>query len=226
MTTMKQYEALLAMIRAVDETREYKTGEIIIQNPNTKITWGGMEDFYNAAASLIREYREQMDKQTIGGGRVSALKRIHKNCPASRPGTDGIFQQGEHWVLCDNYRAVRLNEKPLCVPEAPGIDHLDIERIYAEIPDNAETVPLPTVNTLKTYIAEHKHKQHGKRTVIDRYELIPGFWWCDPQFLMDILAVFPDAVAYMPENSIAPMKFTSADGDAILLPVRKKTEVE
>lgn len=219
MTNEQRYELAVNMLRAYDLETGNNGAERIIKNPQEWTADTGYFPVYRAAALLLIEARQGMDKATGGAGRTAALNRIYKEARAnSRKSLHGVFRSGDKWAVCDGYRAVRLNTKPESIPEAEG-DPLDLEKCIPEESRYSEAVELPTVAEIKAHMAEHKCKR-GRRVSYESIEAVPG-WWCDPQYLLDMLAVLPGGTAHLPKTNLSPLYYESPDGDALLLPVRK-----
>ena len=219
MTNEQRYELAVNMLRAYDLETGNNGAERIIKNPQEWTADTGYFPIYRAAALLLVEARQGMDKATGGAGRTAALNRIYKNARAiGRRGLNGVFRSGDKWALCDGHRFVRLFVKPESIPEAEG-DPMDLEKCIPEESRYSEAVELPTVAEIKAHMAEHKHKR-GRRVSYESIEAFPG-WWCNPQYLLDMLAALPGGTAHKPKSAMSPLYYESEDGDALLLPVRK-----
>lgn len=221
MTAEKRYELIVGMLRMheVNGLTEGITDEVI-KNPSA---WVNSEllPFYANGAQLILECREEMDKQNgVASSSLAAIKRIYKSACSSTSKEEfhGAFKSGEKWTICDGYRIVRLNSKPESIPETKS--DLDIERAIGSARDG-EIVALPSVSEVKTKIAELK-AMYGRNWKNMPIEPLPG-WYCNPQYLLDMLQALPNGRAHLPKNSISPLYYESDDGDALVLPVRHKT---
>ena len=224
MTNEQRYELAVNMLRAYDAETGNTAADRIIKNPHEWTADTGFFPVYRAAALLLIEAKQGMDKATGGAGRTAALNRIYKEARAnSRKSLHGCFRSGDKWAVCDGHRAVRLNTKPESIPEAEG-DPLDLEKCIPEESRYSEAVQLPSVGEIKAHMAEHKRK--SKRGVsYESIEALPG-WWCNPQYLLDMLAALPGGTAHKPKNAMSPLYYESGDGDALLLPVRPPYRAE
>lgn len=77
---------------------------------------------------------------------------------------------------------------------------------------------LPSTAKIKNAIADLKSK-YGKEWKRKPIEALPG-WWCNPQYLLDMVQALPGGTARAPKNERSPLYYESEDGDALLLPVR------
>jgi hypothetical protein len=137
----------------------------------------------SAAAALILECREQLDKQTGGGSRLTVVKRIVRD--ATGRGIDGQAGIDGFWYVTDGYRIFRFTEKLNAIPDA------DIARsagFWKAAPRYFEAVgpvvDLPTVGQLKEHIA----KYGAKRTVPGKESLYKvGEAYYNVFYLLDAL---------------------------------------
>lgn len=230
MTNEKRYQFACEMLRAYDAISDgaMNAAEEVIANPH-KWENAVFFPFYAAAAEMLIEARQGMDKNTTAAGTLSALKRIYKSCAAShRESLRGFFPSGDRWALCDGYRFIRLNSKPESIPDAPPApEYFNLDGCIPADARDAEPVELPTAAEIKAHIADRKAK-HGKkwRTNSDAaIQALPG-WWCNPEYLLDMIQALPGGVAYKPGGPFKPLYIESPDGDALLLPVRHVEPVE
>lgn len=221
MTAEKRYELIVGMLRMHEDKGSPTEGitDEVIKNPSAWVN-SDYFPFYANGAQLILECREEMDKQNgVASSSLAAIKRIYKSaCRGVREEFHGAFKSGEKWAICDGYRIVRLNSKPESIPETKG--DLDIERTIGSARDG-EIVALPSVSEVKAKIAELK-SMYGRTWWTMPIEPLPG-WYCNPQYLLDMLQALPNGRAHLPKNSISPLYYESDDGDALILPVRHKT---
>ncbi len=225
MTNERMYKNICDMLRAYDAVSDgaMNAAEEVIKNPHE---WQNSTyfPFYATAAQMLLDARRGMDKAQTSGARVSALNRIYKNCSDHRPELRGFFRSGDRWALCDGYRFVRLNSKPDSIPYAAYSDEnskfepVDLNSCIPQGAADAETVELPSVADVKAFIAANKYKS-GHYTMYKPMEALPG-WWCNPQYLLDVLSVFPSVTAYKPLSAHSPLYCVGEDGDALVLPVR------
>lgn len=177
-------------------------------------------------AALRDDMRTEANKASGKANIDKAMRAIIKNVPDHKRQFQGAFISDGKQCACDGFRAIRLNT-PIDLPAAPGPCAMDIGRLFAEARHNA-TTPLetPTLGELKTYIkiikAENKAK-YGKGA--NKKTILWDFGKDRPAvnavYLLDILTAFPDA-AITCGTMTDPLYFSHADGEAILLPVRRK----
>lgn len=214
MTNEKRYALVCEMLKAYDAVSDGAMGaaEEIIKEPHKWVNTN-LFPFYADAAALLIEAKEGMDKKVTPGARLTALKRVWKNASPYEERLNGIFKSGERWAVCDGYRWIRVNSKPESIPEC--MCDLDLDKTIPADAKQGEVVELPSAVEIKSFIASHKIRR-GKT---EPMEALPG-WWCDPQFLLDLIQALPDGKAYRPGKPFAPLYVEAEDGDAILLPVR------
>lgn len=223
MTNEKKYTLLVKMIHEYDhETKLDGLGDKVIQRPDM-YAHSGVSPFLACAAELLLDVQAAMDRETTSTETLAALKRIYNSLPASRPAMDGFFRSGDMWALCDGFRFVRLHDKPGSIPEAPGAaggnPPIDLEKYAQEALVGAEDVDLPTAGQIKAVIAAEKAKHGSKKNRWDKWEALPG-WYCDPQFLLDLVQALPGAKAVKAPGAKKPLYLRSENGDGYLLPVR------
>lgn len=186
----------------------------------------GVPALITLCAALRDEMRTEANKANGKANIEKAMRSIIKNAPDHKPELQGAIVIGDKQYACDGYRAIRLNT-PIELPAAPVPCTLDLTRIFDEAQRNA-TTPLetPSQGELKSYIkikkAEYKakygRKANDKTILWDFGENRPVV---DAVYLLDILTAFPDAtITYSTAN--APIYFSHADGDAVLVPVRRR----
>lgn len=219
MTNEKRYELVLKMIRDYDAVTDRNTEKLIEKYPYICAKCKTLP-FIGAAAQMLIDARQGMDKQTTSAGSLAALNRVYKSAAAGvRENLHGFFPSGDRWALCDGYRFIRVNSKPESIPMAPESPNpLDLDRAIPQGAREAEPVSLPSAAAIKAAIAELKAR-YGKEWKYQPYEALPG-WWCNPQYLLDMVQALPDGTAYAPKNDKAPLYYESENGDALLLPVR------
>ena len=144
---------------------------------------------------------------------INAIKRIINNNP-HRTGLQGIFTDSTGRVCAtDGFRIIRLNHRPEELPTAPG---LPVDKFFS--PARGYDLVLPHPVELKNIIK--KASETGTRAVYDFGEDLPQV---NARYLLDMLRIFPDAVAYRsasnPKNGA--IFFESSAGDGLLLPLRK-----
>jgi len=189
-------------------------------------TTGGVPALITLCAALRDDMRRKANKASGKANIEKAMRAIIKNAPEHQRQLQGAFLSDGKQYACDGYRAIRLNT-PIDLPAPPEPCTIDIGRLFADARHNA-TTPLetPSQGELKSYIkitkAENKAK-YGKNA--NRQCILWDFGKDRPVvnavYLLDILTAFPDA-AITCGTMTDPLYFSHADGEAILLPVRRK----
>lgn len=233
MTPKKRLESTLRALRLnwTNEDGLQRTADEAAQNPAAVMNNPFISESNRALLELYMDALNEIErKKTPGGSTVlSALKRF---CADGNPRFSGIDQirDGEKWVLACYSRAVRLNRKPETIPEQ------DKENSYAAqiddiMQDTAHNSPnetnLPSAADVKKHIADYKAKNPKKRRAnsCDYPYNIPGTpVWVDPEKLLDMLTLFPDAQVFY-RSAINAVYFKSNDPESlceigILMPVR------
>lgn len=172
---------------------------------------------FASCAALIRDAMETMDKKAGAGGKLSAGKRLIKEC--TRENMRGYWlDNAGRYCLCNGYSAARLAEPLHGLPEVATWDGLP--KVFQELAKNTRRVDLPSVAELKQIIAAGK----ANRDKRPRYDFGEGLPAVNAQFLLDMLALLPGAVVTVADTrtEIAPLYFRTDDGsDGILMPVKK-----
>ena len=223
MTDEKRYEAVCSMLRAFDAAANMDgVADMVIKKPQDWQYGNAFNTFYTDAAKLLIEARQNMDRKATGAGRLAAINRIYKSAAGNvRESLRGIYKSDGRWAICDGYRFIRLNVKPDSIPECAG---LDLSKTIPQDAKDGEEVTLPGVAEIKAQIAELKAK-YGKGW---KYQPVKAFdgWWCNPQYLLDMVQALPNGKAYRPKNYYSPLYYESEDGDALLLPARHTEQEE
>ncbi len=188
----------------------------------------GVPALITLCAALRDDMRTEANKASGKANIERAMRAIIKNAPEHMRQLQGAFVRDGKQYACDGYRAMRLNT-PIDLPAPPVPCTMDIGRFIDEARHNA-TKPLetPTLGVLKAHIktkkAENKAK-YGKGANKEKilWDFGEGRPVVNAAYLLDILTAFPDAtITY--STLTAPLYFSHADGEAILLPVRKNND--
>ncbi|MBQ7052342.1 MAG: hypothetical protein IJN79_06060 [Clostridia bacterium] len=196
----------------------------------------GALDFTGQTAlrTLISDLAEQVRMETAASnGAGNAAKTISAMLKRIRKDQEGRTALHYAWIdakgrqcVCDSYRAFRLTEHlPLEDRPADAGDPIDLDKIVPVItPEQYYALPLPSVGELKAHIAlERAGKVRGDTILWYFGDDAPTV---DAMYLMDVLAVLPDAAEVYVQRGEAgirsPMLIKGIRGEAILLPVRCK----
>lgn len=175
---------------------------------------------WNDALPALEIYIMAKDElgKAKGGTTYSAVKRFIKGCPDARPDFQGVWYDAEgRQCMCDGYHAIRL-VKP--VEGFNTVKGMDLDKCYPKDYELVAELPMPTPGELK--IGKKKIASYrGAATVYDFGDDLP---LVNAGYLKNIMDCLPDAKAYVTDHSLTgPIIFKSDKGDALLLPIRKKT---
>ena len=160
---------------------------------------------------------------------VTAANRIIKNAESlKKPLLAGMFTNQTRdgstlYCVCDNYVAIRFNEKPF-LPEIDSKYHgqeMQLEQIVKPM-DCSKEITLPDISELKVYIKTHKIKEKNNPKKVADYLLNEELnLWVNPQYLLNAMECLPDCKAYA-ANRISPIYFKAENGDGCVCPVNHK----
>ena len=160
---------------------------------------------------------------------VTALNRIIKNAESlKKPMLEGMFTNQTKdgsilYCVCDNFVAIRFNEKPL-LPEIDEKWHgqeMQLEQIVKPM-DGSKEIALPDISELKVFIKTHKIKEKNNPKKVADYLLNEELdLWVNPQYLLNAMECLPDCKAYA-ANRISPIYFKAENGDGCVCPVNHK----
>lgn len=170
-------------------------------------------------AALIRDALENMDKKSRAPSKLTAAKHITTN--ASRDNFHGVWTDSSgRTCMCDGYRAARLTESFASLPVVAPWD--DLQKVFDEPEKYSRPLRLPTIAEVKKASAEQKATKGRK--CIPAYNFGEDLPLVSCDYLLDMLALFPGAVAYIADTraEIRPIYFKADNGDGVLLPVRKR----
>lgn len=191
--------------------------EVIKKDPSAMLHVSNRWNFEKVlpAIEIYVETREELLKSK-GGTAYSAVKRIVKNV-GGRAGLSGVWYDSENrQCVCDGYRAVRM------VNHVDGFDTvngIDLDKCYPNEADLDMEIAMPTPGELKAN--KIKDKSNPKRYL---YDFGDGLPMVDAGFLKDVMDCLPHSKAYIngSHGELATIVIKSDNGDAILLPIRKK----
>lgn len=220
MTNEKRLETVCEMLREYDLHTGNRAADGVITHPEKWVDAAHFP-FYAAAAEMLVDIRAGMDAKTTPRAAVAAIRRIARG--ANREDFRGIFSHGGRFCVCDGYRLLRLKSDVASVPHVET--EFDVDGVMKGVTENAVPLRLPTVGTVKAWIALDREQHGGKRSHVP-YVLTYGDGekiGVNPQYLIDMLQALPDCTAVV-TGPIKPIYFTAENGDGILLPVRLKDE--
>ena len=174
-----------------------------------------------AAAQIIEEAREQMDKKTTPAGRLAALKRISSD--NYNENFKGQFEQDGIYYICNGYQLLSSREPfPASVPM---LKEVPFSRPAAELYPNISDYHEITLDAadIRAFKSDPAHKRAGRLGYYP-YILHDGAQniGMSPDKALDILVALPsDNFTIYARRPIDPIVF-HIDGEpaAILMPVR------
>lgn len=244
MTAEKRLESTLRALRLnwTNEDGLQKTADEAAQNPAAVMNNPFTSESNRALLELYMDALNEIERKKTPGGSaaMTALKRIigesaHLTMAHTFSGIDQTTQT-RRWYCSSSSRAVRLNRKPENLP-VQDKEYSYADSIDAFIRDVAYNSPnetnLPSAADVKKHIADYKAKnpkaKKRRDNKCDYPYNIPGTpVWVDPEKLLDMLTLFPDAQVFY-RSAINAVYFKSNDPDSlcelgILMPVRHTEE--
>lgn len=218
------YEKIVAMMKEYDLHTGSQGAESVIKDPHT---WTGdaarYMPFYGLAANILIDAREGMEKKTTPASTLAAVKRVIKYTEKTSPFLSGVFSHPEdnyHFWLTNGHMLFRFCN------DIPAVKHLEnapfdikphLNAMIDAANDNTKDLfPLPSVAALKAFQQAEKGRGQAKNK---RPVCLNDQYFYNPQYLIDILTIFPDARAIYPENNKSPLYIRSKNGFAMLLPI-------
>lgn len=236
LTTEQTLERVLRIARSLPET-ERQYFDFTQQHPDD---CGKNSPAIGVQLSaLVIDLRETIaTEEECRRGRATpfaAAKRICKRTVernSHRPSTQGawIDKDGKQ-CLCDGMTGVRLNSA-FDLTEAPEPecgDRFDLGAVIRPSRGNSIALKRPAAAELRAKIkadrAEYKAQRRSKyETFIPKYDFGAGLPLANAEYLLDLIELFPDCEIYAHENPIYPIYFKSAAGEAVLCPIRRRSE--
>lgn len=164
------------------------------------------------ALEIYLAAKDELGKSKSGTA-YTAMKRFVKSVPDARKDLKGTWNDAEgRQCACDGYRAVRL-KKP--VDGFESVHGMDLEKVFPQEYMLKEKLDVPTPGQVKI----------GRKKICTGrscYDFGDGYPMVDASFLLDMLALLPDAEVWTTGAEHSMLYFRSDKGDGILLPVRKK----
>lgn len=164
----------------------------------------------------------------------AAVKRICKRTVernSRRPSTQGawIDKDGKQ-CLCDGMTGVRLNSA-FDLTEAPEPecgDRFDLGAVIRPVRLNSVALKSPSAELrakIKSDRAEYKASNRSKyESFVPTYDFGEGLPLVNAEYLLDMIELFPDCEIYAHENPYSPIYFKSTAGEAVLCPIRRRSE--
>ena len=190
-------------------------------------------------SALVIDLRETIaTEEECRRGRAvpyAAAKRICKRAVernSHRPSTRGAWIDADgKQCLCDGMTGVRLNSPfKLTVAPAPECgERFDLDSVIRPVRLNSVALKRPAIAELRAKIksdrAEYKASNRSKyESFVPTYDFGAGLPLVNAEYLLDLLELFPDCEIYAHENPIYPIYFKSAAGEAVLCPIRRRSE--
>lgn len=165
----------------------------------------------------------------------AAAKRICKRTVernSHRTSTQGawIDKDGKQ-CLCDGMTGVRLNSafNLTEAPEPECGDRFDLGAVTRPSRGNSIALKRPAAAELRAKIkadrAEYKAQRRSKYEAFSpKYDFGAGLPLANAEYLLDLIELFPDCEIYAHENPYSPIYFKSTAGEAVLCPIRRRSE--
>ena len=176
-----------------------------------------------------------MNKKYTEKTAAAICRKVLKSCKQSRPKNTefhtGWTDAAGRACFCDGYRAYRLKSQVDGVPMAePGKIPMNLDTAFRPL-DAGKVVemPAPDPDAVKTFIAEHRYMRKAKN-IFDKtpYDLGELFPLVNPEFVADVLRLFPGGKWYVSESvqarQCAPVFIVHEQGTACILPVKPGPE--
>lgn len=170
-----------------------------------------------AALEIWVMAKEEISKSK-GGSAYTILKKFIKGIPDYRRDLCGAWLDSDgRQCVCDGYRAVRLN---VPVDGFETVKGFELDKVFPQDHELVQELPMPTPGELKI----NKRKLDSYRGAATVYDFGDNLPLVNADYLKHIMDCLPDAKAYVTDHPLTgPIIFKSDKGDALLLPVRKKT---
>lgn len=241
MTAEKRLESTLRALRLnwTNEDGLQRTADEAIDNPVAVLDNPFTSDSNRALLDLYMDALNEIERKRTPGGSaaLTALKHfiIESAHIVQKHPFSGIDQTKDgRWYCSSGSRAVRLNRKPknLPVQDAENRYADKIDQIVMDAAFNCRNeTELPSPADVKKHIADWKARNPHRRKArgCDFPYNLPGTpVWVDPEKLLDMLTLFPDARVFY-RSAVNAVYFKSNDPDSlcelgILMPVRHTEE--
>ena len=184
-------------------------------------------------ATLKQLESDMLIKQSKKSGTksiITAANRIIKNAESLKrsPILEGMFTNQTRdgstlYCVCDNFVAIRFNEKPLLTEIDSKYHGQEMQLEYIVKPmDGSKEIALPDISELKVFIKTHKIKEKNNPKKVADYLLDEELnLWVNPQYLLNAMECLPDCKAYV-ANRISPIYLKAENGDGVVMPVNHK----
>lgn len=171
---------------------------------------------------LVKDVQTEFAKKD---GRVSALTTINKllrDCKRNEPARELLHyaytDSNGRQCVADLHRIFRFNKPLMLEPRPEGLELFDADKYFPKVLSGYSIAQLPDAARLKELIALSKAKL-GKKYIRTCYNLTRDVG-INAQYLLDLLSVFPDVTEVYYINSVSPIYAVSANGDAIICPLK------
>lgn len=221
MNTLKLYENITAILNDYKAESDISSAfvEEFLSNPSKgkkspipaiRIICGLIE--------IQKDCQEEAMKKNGKGSKLNACKSVIRTTSKSRL-SGAWFDEDDNFCITDGYRAFRFKEKIDSISMLPDtVTKLDLKKFFNDAKQYRKELDLPTIQELKLYISEQK--ANGSK--IFNFDFGEDKPMVNAKYLLDLLNAFPDAKKMYYEDTLKPLVVYSKDGDALLLPIRKK----
>lgn len=220
MNAEKVYASAIAALRGIineisdPKQNAQKLYDSVLNEPEA---WKAKPFIYELG-KLARDAKEEIVSKGGKKDELAACKAIVKSAQGGpRDNLKGAWTDKEGWqVVCDGYRAVRMEEH---LDALPAVQGADIDRVFDAARENSVEMKLPTIGEVKAFIASEKAA--GKKEF--RYDFGENKPAVDAKYLLDMLKLGCYDTARISRRSpmISAIYMHGEGVEAILLPVKK-----
>lgn len=181
-------------------------------------------------ALAVEEERKRGRATPFAAAKRICKRTVERN--SHRPSRQGawIDKDGKQ-CLCDGITGVRLNSA-FDLTEAPEPecgDRFDLGAVIRPSRENSIALKRPAAAELRAKIktdrAEYKAQRRSKyETFSPKYDFGAGLPLANAEYLLDLIELFPDCEIYAHENPYSPIYFKNTAGEAVLCPIRRRSE--
>lgn len=215
---MKPFE----VVEAANDSRDY-SAESVMRDMHGKLRL--------LAADLEAQLRNEIAASKGAGNAQKILTAMLKAQQEKRPQLAYPWIDGKgRQCMCDGYRAYRLkNHLPL--PERPENvgKGVDLDRIIPSSLAGWKTLPMPSANELKAFIATERAKigrPSSRKNFAPIWDFGPNAPAANALYLLDAATVFPSADKLFWNTLVSPLIITCDEGDGAVLPLRIEGKVQ
>lgn len=181
---------------------------------------------------MVMDGAKKTGKQT----QYKAFERIWNDAVSKnekcRPACAGTYEADGYRCLCDGYRAVRISNSDVPMPqEAPKDgDPFSLESCFTGL-SNRGKVDLPTAAWVKSQIKIKKAEANARgmkkpNIVINFMNYDSDLVFFNAQYIVDVLEAIPGHDTATLGGKYEPLYMSSKDGEGIVLPIRYQSDIK